>query len=104
MAQVKADYKALQEKYEQLDKKAKANAKLERKLVQTMPGTATKLFAEALLYGEDEGTNESSNTINVDGQKIVYSKKHLETVEGVTFLDQSDSMNLQLKDDKEKGD
>ena len=66
-----------------------------------MPGTATKLFAEALLYGENDGTQRPENEIIVDGQKIVYTKKHHEPVEGVTFVDQSDSLNVQLNDNDE---
>ena len=99
--QVKSEYSALKEKYEQLNQKAKDNAKLERSLVQKMPGTSTKLYAEALLYGEDDSTQTPSNVIIVDGQKIVYTKKHHEPVEGVTFVDQSESLNVQLNDDEE---
>ena len=64
----------------------------------------TKLYAEALLYGEDDGSQaRPSNEIIVDGQKIVYTKKHREAVEGVTFVDQTDSLNVQLSD-KEEGE
>ena len=55
LSQINSEYSALKDKYEKLNKKAKDNAKLERKLVMKMPNADhTKLFAEALLYGDAE--------------------------------------------------
>ena len=100
LSQINSEYSALKDKYEKLNKKAKDNAKLERKLVMKMPNADhTKLFAEALLYGDAE----EEEVPLITPQKLQYNQKVRESVEGVTFVDQpGESLNVQITKENEE--